>query len=81
VRGDLSTHFLDEHLQGWAPETVALPAEGLAALALHDLVAARGDSAGAAVGGGDAGAGAGVGAASPWSALAGWRLGANGERA
>jgi 3-methylcrotonyl-CoA carboxylase alpha subunit len=79
VRGDLSTHFLDEHLHGWTPEAVALPPEGLAALALHDLVAAQAEGAGtAAADVGDAAVGV---AASPWSALAGWRHLANGGRA
>jgi len=37
-RGDLSTHFLQEHLPDWQPEHVELPDEGKAGLLLPDLV-------------------------------------------
>ena len=83
MRGELSTHFLDEHLHGWQPRTSELPAAALAGLAVAELSGARagGANAGAAAtgvgagAGADAGtdAGAGSGADSPWHALGGWR--------
>jgi acetyl-CoA carboxylase biotin carboxylase subunit len=74
-RGELSTHFLDEHLQGWQPESIALPDEALAAIALHDLIGARSGGTGSA-----RGAGAEE-AATPWTRLSGWRQLQNGGAA
>jgi 3-methylcrotonyl-CoA carboxylase alpha subunit len=76
-RGELTTHFLDDHLRGWKPEAVALPEEGMAAVALHDLVGARTEAASGSGGSGDVAAGDG---ASPWARLAGWRLLQDGAR-
>jgi acetyl/propionyl-CoA carboxylase alpha subunit len=68
--GDLSTHFLGEHLRGWKPAAVALPAEALAALALHET---RGRDGAAAESGGARSE------PSPWETLSGWRHASNGE--
>jgi len=73
-RGELSTHFLDEHLKGWQPESIALPDEALAAIALHDLVGARGTGGGTASAGPDE-------AVTPWTTLPGWRHLQNGGAA
>jgi acetyl-CoA carboxylase biotin carboxylase subunit len=77
ARGQLSTHFLDDHLRGWKPDAVSLPEAGLAALALHELLGVSGGGPGSA-GSGPGGAGP---AATPWTTLAGWRPLENGGRA
>jgi acetyl/propionyl-CoA carboxylase alpha subunit len=69
--GDLSTHFLNEQLRGWKPVAVELPAEALAALALHE-------SRGREGAGGESSGGARR-EPSPWETLPGWRHAANGE--
>jgi acetyl/propionyl-CoA carboxylase alpha subunit len=63
-RGDLSTHFIEEHLPGWRPESEPIPEAGLAALLLHDLVGGHPAPPGAA---------RTAAAPSPWETLAGWR--------
>jgi acetyl-CoA carboxylase biotin carboxylase subunit len=68
--GELTTHFLTEHLAGWKPAAVTVPEEGLAALLLHDLLGGR-EAAQAGI---DR-----VVSSSPWQTLAGWRHGVNGE--
>ncbi len=65
VAGDMSTHFLDEHMPGWKPDELELTEEARAGLMLHDLVT---------VGAGDAGGPGGApGLGSPWRTLSGWR--------
>jgi acetyl/propionyl-CoA carboxylase alpha subunit len=64
--GDLTTHFLEEHLPDWQPESVPVPDEGLAAIMLHDLI-----------GGERAGTGTPAdrdhGPPTPWESLSSWR--------
>ncbi len=74
-RGDLTTHFLAEHLADWTPESVPLPDEALAAVALHD-------AAGPRVGAGATGAQTSDTsvAATPWTALGAWRHANGGGR-
>ena len=69
VRGDLTTHFVSEHMSGWKPEVAALPDAGLAALVLHELVGSSGGLAAA----GEARM------STPWSTLSGWRHGVGSE--
>ena len=63
VRGELTTHFIAEHLQDWRADAGTVHDAGLAALLLHDLVV--GKPATAAVDGGMP--------PSPWESLRDWR--------
>jgi acetyl-CoA carboxylase biotin carboxylase subunit len=63
LEGDLSTHFLQEHLPDWQPEKVPLPDEGRTGLVLHDLVGTtRGRRPGRS-----------ENVVTPWKTLSGWR--------
>jgi acetyl/propionyl-CoA carboxylase alpha subunit len=77
-RGDLSTHFLDEHFRNWQPESHALSDAVLAAVAVHET-----SSTGGTTSGGSNHDGTGdterVGG-SPWTALPGWRQAESGGR-
>ena len=64
-RGELSTHFVDEHLRGWRAAAGLVPDAALAAVLLHDVVGRRGA-------GGD---GAVNASPSPWDELTGFRVG------
>jgi 3-methylcrotonyl-CoA carboxylase alpha subunit len=67
MRGELTTHFLGDHLRGWKPEVAAIPDAGLAACLLHELVGGRASANGERAGDTNGAVG------SPWETLSAWR--------